>query len=424
MIVSLITGKNTQSITLPGKVSGQFWLPDPERKNGSKSLGIEALNGEWVLKSNGLFNIVDKDGNRIKSRVLDRSGISNQRIQSNYGNIYVFAEPNTDDRQIYTKYLVDRDMDIHIGRDEKNDIVINNEFISGNHAKLALHNLQWYIYDENSTNGTFVNDIRIKEKKLNVGDVVFLMGFRLIIGSCFFAINNPDGSVVLVTNRLRPFPNQEVKSPDNDEVEDGGKSPVDYFYRSPRFKRDIEKAVFKIDPPPQNAEGEEMPFIMVLGPSMTMGMASMATGFFAINNAIANDNITAALPSIVMSASMLLGTVLWPIISKRYEKKRKKKKEALRQKKYGEYLVRISVRFNEECEKQEGIIRENIIPVTECVRRIQEGTRNLWERGYGQNDFLTLRVGLGSGLLAADISYGERKFSIDEDNLQEELLNP
>jgi hypothetical protein len=48
--------------------------------------------------------------------------------------------------------------------------------------------------------------------------------------------------------------------------------------------------------------------------------------------------------------------------------------------------------------------------------------RKLWERGYGQNDFLKLRLGLGDTLLAADISYSERKFSLDNDNLQEEML--
>ena len=41
----------------------------------------------------------------------------------------------------------------------------------------------------------------------------------------------------------------------------------------------------------------------------------------------------------------------------------------------------------------------------------------------GQNDFLKVRVGHGDGLLDAEMSYQERKFSIDDDNLQEELYS-
>ena len=60
-----------------------------------------------------------------------------------------------------------------------------------------------------------------------------------------------------------------------------------------------------------------MPMMLAIGPSMTMGMASMATAVYGV----AQGNMMSA----VTSGCMLLGTVLWPIISKRYEKKRKSK---------------------------------------------------------------------------------------------------
>ena len=101
--------------------------------------------------------------------------------------------------------------------------------------------------------------------------------------------------------------------------------------------------------------------------------------------------------------------------------RRRRKKEKIRQEKYKDYLDRIAVVFNEEAEKQEEILRENHVPISDCINRIENVQRNLWERGPGQNDFLKLRVGTGSGLLAADLTYSEKKFSIDDDNLQEEL---
>ena len=154
---------------------------------------------------------------------------------------------------------------------------------------------------------------------------------------------------------------------------------------------------------------------------MTMGMASMATALFAINTAMAAGDISRATPSIIMSVSMLLGTVMWPIITRKYDARRRRKKEKIRQEKYKRYLKKFEALFNEEIEKQEEILRENYVPITDVENRIKYIQRNLWERGMGQNDFLLLRVGIGDGLLAADITAGEKKFTIEDDNLQEEL---
>ncbi len=424
MIVTLIAKNKIDSLTLPEKVRGQFWLQWDRDGHFEKLISIEALDGGWVLKSNRKVRVINDSGQPVRSSGIEPLRIYLLQIENSDERVVVFTEASTIDRQKYTKYVLDRNDEVSIGRDSQNDIVVANQFISSKHAQLAFREGKWSIYDNNSTNGTFVNGERIKSKNLDFGDVVWLMGFKLVIGNFFIAINNPDNNVKLLTDLLSPYVSQSVeKKTDEDEQEEAEALPIDYFYRSPRFKRDIDKPIIKIDSPPQNAIGEEIPFVLLIGPSMTMGMASMTTAIFAINNAISSGNIKAALPSIVMSGSMLLGTVMWPLVSKRYEKKRKRRKEALRQKKYKEYLDRISMKFKEECEKQEEILRENFPMIQDSVSRITHVERNLWERGLGQNDFLEFRVGLGSRELIAEISYSGRKFTIDEDNLQEELYS-
>jgi S-DNA-T family DNA segregation ATPase FtsK/SpoIIIE len=424
MIVTLIAKNKIDSLTLPEKVRGQFWLQWDRDGHFEKLISIEALDGGWVLKSNRKVRVINDSGKPVRSTGIEPLRIYLLQIENSDERVVVFTEASTVDRQKYTKYILDRDDEVSIGRDSQNDIVVANQFISSKHAQLAFREGKWSIYDNNSTNGTFVNGERIKSKNLDFGDVVWLMGFKLVIGNFFIAINNPDNNVKLLTDLLTPFESQKVeKKTEEDEEEDSEALPIDYFYRSPRFKRDIDKPIIKIDSPPQNAIGDEIPFILLIGPSMTMGIASMTTAIFAINNAISSGNIKAALPSIVMSGSMLLGTVMWPVVSKRFEKRRKRRKEALRQKKYKEYLDRISMKFKEECEKQEEILRENFPMIQDSVSRITHAERNLWERGLGQNDFLEFRVGLGSRQLIAEISYSGRKFTIDEDNLQEELFS-
>jgi hypothetical protein len=60
-----------------------------------------------------------------------------------------------------------------IGRNEANDIVLDNRTVSGNHATLTNEGGFFYITDNASTNGIFVNDIRITSKnKVSTGDQI------------------------------------------------------------------------------------------------------------------------------------------------------------------------------------------------------------------------------------------------------------
>lgn len=409
MIVTTISRSHINSISLPEKVKGQFWLYETLETGDERLVNIEGISDEWIMKSTRKIKILDAQNNPLKNTVIAPQSIYILG-KPDGEKVFVFTEPITQDRQIFTKYLIKDDLDITIGRTEQNDICYPNKVVSSKHAVLSYRGGKWFIQDTNSANGTFVNGKRAAKRELSVGDTVFIMGLKIIIGKNIIAFNNPDGQVQL-SAKLKKFVNQPVAPIDEeDEYELAEK---EYFYRSPRFKRDIETATFKIDSPPTSPVSEEMPWLLVMGSSMAMGMMSLVT----LISAIATANIT----SMVMGGSMLLGTVLLPTITKSYEKKHRHKKEALRQKKYREYLDRITVQINEACHLQEAILNENHVTIQECEKRIQNTQRNLWERGLGQNDFLRVRVGRGEGVLDAQINYSERKFSLDDDNLQEEL---
>lgn len=409
MIVTTISKSQIKSISLPQKVKGQYWLYETIGNVEERLASIEAINDTWLLKSTRQVKVLDAHNNALKNTVI--SPLSIYVLEKKDGTkVFVFTEPITEDRQTFTKYLVKDDIDLTIGRTEQNDICYFNQAVSSQHAVLSYRSGKWILQDTQSTNGTFVNEKRIQKEELAVGDTVFVMGLKIVVGKNVIAFNNPDGKVHL-SDKLKKFVNQTAEPIDDED--EYVLEEQEYFYRSPRFKRDIETAVFKIDSPPTSPISEEMPWMLVMGSSLAMGMMSLVT----LVTAIATFNIT----SMVMGASMLLGTVLLPTITKRYEKKQKLKKEALRQKKYREYLNKISAQISEACQLQEEILNENSATIQECETRIKNTKRNLWERAFGQNDFLKVRVGNGEGVLDADFRYSERKFSIEDDNLQEEL---
>ena len=83
------------------------------------------------------------------------------------------------DNVVVTTFELDQP-EIRVGRGRDNDIRIDEISVSGHHAVIeAVPNayledtVDFYITDSNSTNGTFVNDIRISgRQRLNSNDLV------------------------------------------------------------------------------------------------------------------------------------------------------------------------------------------------------------------------------------------------------------
>lgn len=84
-----------------------------------------------------------------------------------------------------------------IGRSPQCDIYINSPGISKEHAKIVVQNGQITLVDLNSTNGTFVNGIRIQKQKLKLTDKISI--FDIMMG---FESNVPMSQIPSIT----PFP--------------------------------------------------------------------------------------------------------------------------------------------------------------------------------------------------------------------------
>jgi len=77
---------------------------------------------------------------------------------------------------------IENDQDkITIGRNEDNDIQINNMAVSGNHARITKDQNDYYIEDLDSTNGTFVNEEKIRKRVLNEHDEITIGKHTLVI---------------------------------------------------------------------------------------------------------------------------------------------------------------------------------------------------------------------------------------------------
>ena len=53
-------------------------------------------------------------------------------------------------------------------------VLVNDSRVSRNHARIAFENGAYVLYDNNSSNGTFVNNIRIAMHTLAPGDIIII----------------------------------------------------------------------------------------------------------------------------------------------------------------------------------------------------------------------------------------------------------
>jgi hypothetical protein len=69
---------------------------------------------------------------------------------------------------------------INVGRSRENHIVLDDPSVSRHHLQLRLRFGRYTLFDAQSQSGTYVNDVLIKEHRLQSGDVIRIGDTRLI----------------------------------------------------------------------------------------------------------------------------------------------------------------------------------------------------------------------------------------------------
>ncbi len=432
MLVSLIKSKKINTLTLPNRIIGNYWVTDYDDNNNEQNLiSIEAIDGRWRLVSNDDICVVE---NNVEKEFvyLREYSFYLLKIKDSKSYLLLYCSPVYD--KTNKRYLVEPNQEMTIGNSDKCSIYYNNSGVDEVHAKLSYYNNNFVITDNNSRLGIYANNRRIrKQKVLTNGDVIFIAGLKIVVvieeGIPLIIMNNPDGLVSCHTSslkeqNLKPLINKDVElntaiEPD-DVIDATLYKEDDYFHKKPRFKSKIEALDIQIDAPPAREKNEEMPVMLTIGPMMTMGISSAVMGITAIVNVLSGNNTwMQAMPAIAISVAMLASLILWPAITRHYENKKREEKEKLRQYKYSYYIETKRQKIVDTIRAQRVILAENNLSLEECQQVILKRKMNLWERKFGDEDFLQVTLGSGVLPMAINIQYPEEHFSLEDDNLRE-----
>ena len=388
------------AILLPRHVEGRHSFNNKTERQpvyeNDTFLFIEAQQGQWIINCLKGSYLLDSNGQPKQQLKLTYQEI----IEVFYGNkrYILFAENDNTDNNRFSSYTVEDGATILIGRNSECDICYHSNLISREHASLTRTNSTWTVRDEDSVNGVFLNNNKITESVAYAGDVIYMMGFRIILGLGFISLNGNASNMTVspiklhratydLLNRFRRLESPEEET-DND-----------YFNRSPRKKTIVTTKEIDIEAPPMSARSKGIPTLLRMGSSMLTGGTAALAGNY----------------------SMLLSSVLFPFLTQRYTDKEKQEYEENRNIKYTKYLEDKAREIEEE-KFREAYELNKKAPATDIILDYStQRTEHLWERTVDDDDFLVIKVGNGSLPLLSEIKYPTSRFSLDEDDLEDKM---
>lgn len=407
MQIALIRKGTITKTCLPKKISGQHIITFNDNGVIRQLLAVTASKENWLIKGSKKIEIlenftVDVNGNRI-IEVKENDYYPVKYIPTGEKMI-LFAESLSRGMNQFECYKIPAGRRLSVGDSKVSDIYFHNNTLSETvSASVEFADESIIVRDENSINGTYLNGKRIKEATANYGDEIYLVGLRIIIGKNFVAVNNPDNSVTVSLEKFyqSPFVSRE-EGEEDDEFENT-------FSSAPRYKRDIQTKKISIENPPKPRDEQNLPWAVIMGPSITMAFGSVFSSVFTIQNIMSsNGDISSAIPTLVMSVCMVLGTIIWPIFAKRFEKRARIADENRQKREYITYLGEIEEEINREIKLQEEIKRESNPTLEECINRINNRDMYLWERSTFHNDFLEIMLGIGNLLMSLELNYPKK----------------
>lgn len=370
------------------------------------------LNSKNIIVNNDSMAIV-KNGNEILDKVVLKNHSFYYVTIENKDEVYVlYCSPIYEDN--YSHLHIKNTSTIYIGQDKKsNHISYDNPLVCKTQARVFFFNGIWSIENYDRKFNTFVNDKPISDsiKMLSNGDRISIFGLNIIVINKELFMNNPlnkvscNSSYFTLTNTIN---NKLLKQEDEDSFSAYIKD--DYFLRKPRMLDLIKETEISISPPQISKKNRELPIAMVLVSTFSMAAMTLISFIQTLTNFLDGKlEIKSAIFSFVMSGAMLLTTVLIPLLNRHYSTKIKKLNEKDTIRDYQKYIANKIKSIEEVFERNRSILYATYVSEEECINIILNNSSRLWERQISDEDFLTVRLGIGDSPSKIKLS-----FTIDE----------
>lgn len=337
----------------------------------------------------------------------------------------LYIRPSTLGFRTYHKWGFAHDTTLTIGSDPQSTFSYGDPHIAPLEATLTLHHTTFSLKTTKASGYLYLNGKRVTPDStysLKPTDTLRLLDLTISVFPRFIVCNEcetltkhlPKDAVLLNFQELA----KKLPAASESYTQKSQKT----FSPAPRLIKRVHPIALSVEAPPQKKEVDDTPLIVRMGPSAVMGLASCFMGASACVRILQGADVLTSAPSLAMCVSLLVGMLIWPPVSRRYERRKARESEKVRYSAYESYLAHIEWRLSKEKEVQAAILKEMRTSPSLCLERAFTQDRHLFERTLQDGDALVLRVGTGDLPLEADISWPKAGFTLVPDPLLEAAL--
>lgn len=412
-----------RTLAFEGTGRAEVWIgPSGSADPGEAWARLSVIDGDLLVRATGAKGILMPgiDETLFGPVALDVCvpTMFGLLVSGRHDTASVLVRPASEEMRRFEPFAVATDKPLVVGRDASSDVIYENPFVSAHHARLAWNDGVLSIQDLRSGNGTWVNGnviAPLQPQTLLPGDVVQIVDLVMVMGRGFLSVNQPTGLVSLPADGYRAVqvPRAGVKNVPS--------SRRKRFYPAPRLTEAISPLRLTVEAPPARHEPDDRPVLMEIGPSFFMGIGAVVMAAAAISRMGSGADLATTIPSVAMAVAMVAGSLLWPVVSRAYERQVQATHERRRAEQYVSYLDGVARTLQNAVTSQTAALEEAYPSSRELLRRTACRSPQLMSRLGVHDDFMELRVGTGRRAPAAEISWPGARLCAGHDVLWDKL---
>lgn len=372
----------------------------------TRFLELEYIMQEWYIKETAYYKVSKKQFFQTE-RVEENQDVF---YKLNTGRKYILkiGEKNISIQCICCKYdwSTYRTYRLKVCRIIKPS---NKVFLTGDDSEqipcvnILNKNGQWFL-NNYGIEPVYINGDFIKEnKKLSYGDIIYFFGRIFLFFDDFIAVEQTEEEISV-------FCLEEIRV--NEFIQDKGIiAPMlkESFHRAPRIMEHLEKLTLQIENPPilgMSGMEEQRSVFMDIGAVLSMMFPMLGMNVFLIYGMRTEGNQagTYVYSGIFMVVMSVMCSLLWIMISRQYEKRKRKERADIKKNAYRRYLNKKSMQIKEQYEKTYKVLQSRYL----CADRYVDNSLlflYLWNRNPYHEDFLKYRVGTGNMRFPMEIKF-------------------
>ena len=379
-------------------------------------LQFKNISGEWFIKETDCCHLKTEEFFQMGKRKSDEGifyklSIGRKNELSVGGkDLYIQLIRYRNDWSIYKKYKL---RDCRIIKEKNIFIMMEKAINRKNSMGISYEYGKWFI-EKCGNIEIYINEILLEKKQqLEFGDVICIGTIYLLFFENYIAVEAGERNIVsdyleevILENEIKG--QEDVRKKEKREIT---------FHRAPRVMEELKKVSLKVDAPPQVDVQEKKSIFMDIGTIMNLMFPMLGMNLFLIYGMKSEQNqagiyVYSGLFMAVMSA---VCSILWLMISRKYEKREQQKKVNKERLAYRRYLNKKSEYIKVQYERVYKVLQSRYLRADTYLDSPLLDMY-LWNRNLYHKDFLMYRIGIGDVEFPMKIEFPEEVFG-DEENI-------